>query len=764
MKHLFYCALLSLCTILLPHQSQSQGKLTFTQTVYKQDGRPYANCPIVIIETSTFQRKEFKTNSSGQLHLELNEGEEWAMNIGEMRNHTFLNVPPGGESTGSSTTTYDVARWNRLNAPLKDRSLYSLEEEIVRLPENARPDANHEIFEVYVVSEKGKPYQGMEVKLTSFELGKSYVCNTDHNGISRFKLPFNTKFQIDLDGEIDFEYHDTGNKPYKRRVTLTYEKIRFKEEENQEGYIEQTFLEDPRPISSRVFVAMNVVGGPNNGANEDIYLQMAYSQKKYHAKTNEEGRAYFLLPKKREYSVSFDFQKGAGVVDLKRFYGIGSMSTTMYYEPEERLQYPERFLPTKNEVPQWDINNFHKRKYPKNNENELINVHVKWGNNKINSGAKEALLELGFSVNEPKEKKAVQSPLNIAFVLDKSGSMSGENIDLLKKGMFDFIEKLRPADKVSLIFFDTEAVVAYPSQVANKTILKDIVGACKANGGTSIYNGLELGFKEVNKNKTSNSVDRLILLTDGFGSKPVDDVIALAKQYYEKGIAVSTIGVGEDYNSALLSMLSKYSGGLEHQAIESEGISEALDKEFESLLYPLASDLKVKVKYNNRVIYKSLYGVPETKNSDGMVQFDLEKVYSSLNRMVLMKFKIENPDRDINKNKISIEVSYHDEIKNEDVKTVEETYLEWSDESDIEMIHDAEIRNTYSVAVINQMMKVLADQCDSKDYIAARKTINETLKSIKKINREKFSAELIPIIEQLNTYLSGIEQAYKNMN
>lgn len=747
----------------IPKAQDAQGTMNYTIQIFKDDGRPYAGCPVTIVETSTFERKTFAANAAGQLKLSVSEGKEWIVNIGEMRNYTKLTIPQyGGTANGSATVTHDPAWWERTMQTPEDRTGVKFDDIYQRLAENERPGPTEELLEVLVQTENGRPYKGMKVDLVNHGTATKYMAETDHIGIARFKIPLNQQFQMDIDGEEDFQYYDSGSKPYKKRITITYETMEYKEVVNQDGYIEQTFLEDPRPISSRVFVALKVVGGPNDGANEDVYLNMAFSNKKYHAKTNANGTAYFMLPKKREYVVDFDYQKGAGSVDLKRFFGIGQATMGVYYEPDERLQFPEKFLPSKNDLKLYDINNFRKKPYEDTPEDELINVHVKWGNNKIGSGSREALLELGFSVKEPKDKKAIEKPLNVAFVLDKSGSMSGENIEILKAAMVDFVKKLRPIDNLSLILFDTEAVVAYECQKANKSHLMDLIAAIQAGGGTSIYEGLKLGYKEVSKNATSGSVNRLILLTDGYGSKPVNEVLALSDEYFKKGISVSTIGVGEGYNSALLSLLSKYSGGLEHQAINSNGITAALYKEFESLLYPLASDLTVKVKYNNQIIYKSLHGIPEAKNKDGVVQFDLQKVFSSLDRMVLMKFKIENPDASIEKDVISIDINYHDEIKNEDVSIHKETHLEWSEESDIELVHDRELVETYSIAVINQMLKTIADQCDNKNYTEARKKVKETLDSLKKLNKDKFSPELLPIIETLNTYLQGLEQAIIN--
>jgi Ca-activated chloride channel homolog len=752
---------LNLLLLILSFTGRCQGSFTYSIVVNGAKQAPMANLPVTLVETSTFARTTFSTDAQGKLTITLKEeeGKAWIMNIGEMYNHTLLSVEPGSTGSGNATIFYDVARWNRQNELPVDRSSIVLEDIPQRIENTVRPDAQQELVEILIMSKGGRPFFGTPVKMTSYSLGVSYSATTDAGGIARFLLPLNEKFQVDLDGEDDYAFYDTGAETGIRRITYTYEKINFKEVVNDDGYTEQFFIEEPRPVSNRVLVILQVQGGPNDGQKENIYLETDYSSKKYVAQTNEDGVAFFLLPKKKTYHINFEFQEDAGVVDLSRFFGIGYTQLSVAYNPDPRLQFPENYLPTKNDVKTYDINNFVTHRYADMPGDELLNVHVKWGNNKINSGSKEALLELGFSIKEPANKKAISKPLNIAFVLDKSGSMSGANIDLLKSAMLEFIDKLRPEDRVAVVFFDTEAVIAFDKETLDKAYLKDIIRAVQADGGTNIYEGLKLGYDIVEKHQLTNSVNRVILLTDGYCQNPVDMTLDLSALYFKKGISVSTIGVGSTYNAALLTMLSQYSGGLAHQAIGSEGISVALEKEFESLLYPVASNLTVKVIYNDRVIYKTLYGIPEKSNTDHSVVFELPKVFSSLNQMALMKFKIENPDRDIDQNKIRIAITYFDEIKQLPVEIFKETNLEWTDETDAELIRDENLKGVYSIAVINQSMKVIADHCDAKNYAGAKNLVNETLKSLKDVNGDIYSAELVPIIEELKQMLVYLDRA-----
>jgi len=71
-----------------------EGTLNYSIVVNDSKG-PKANLPIVLIETSTFSRKEFKTDAGGRLVLALSEGNEWMMNVGGMKNDTLLHFPRG---------------------------------------------------------------------------------------------------------------------------------------------------------------------------------------------------------------------------------------------------------------------------------------------------------------------------------------------------------------------------------------------------------------------------------------------------------------------------------------------------------------------------------------------------------------------------------------------------------------------------------------------------------------------------------------------
>jgi len=748
---------LFLTNILCVNQSMSQNQFRYAIEVFDTKKQPKSNLDIVLIETSTFKRLAFKTDVSGRAILNISEGNEWVMHVGEMKSYTKLNTSYQ-TGRGSETILYDIDRWNRLNEPTVDRSKIVFNRIIQKgVRAGQTPQRGYSIIEIVLKNGKGQTWRNVSVNLVCYKNLTSYDAKTDAYGVARLYVPNNHNYQIDLDGDVDYSFCDIGGRSMVKTIRFLYEKIDFKEIENSDGFIEQYFTTPPIPISNRYKVTLNIKGGPNDGIEEDVYLDMAYSAKKYHGITDKEGNVTFMLPKKRKYVLNFNYHKFAGNIDLTSVKGIGQMTQSFEYIPEERLLNPELFLPTSDNVKQYDINAYSKNNFGNSASDNLVNVHAKWGGEKINSGSKEALLELGFSIKKEKLIKTGTKPLNVSFVLDKSGSMDGENMDILKKAMLKFVDKLRPTDHVSLIFFDDEQVLAYPHKLVNKVELKDIIYALEADGGTNIYDGLNVGYEQVSKFYNPKATNRVILLTDGYGSKPVDFILKQSDKYFKKGISVSTIGVGYDYNNSLLSLLSKYSGGFEHTVIDADGIDKALITEFESLFTPIASGLKVVVKYNNKIIYKTLYGIPEKKNSNNMVSFELPQVYSTLNKMALIKFKLDNPNKTIEKEKITIEVSYYDEQLQKDIEIVKQMHLKWTDETNIEMIYDDNLKQVYSVAIINQSLKAIADLCDAKDYKGAKKNVEKTLKSIHKITDDKYTPDLIPLINLLKDYMESLD-------
>jgi uncharacterized protein YegL len=500
-----------------------------------------------------------------------------------------------------------------------------------------------------------------------------------------------------------------------------------------------------------------------NLLNEDVYLQMLKSNKVYKAKTNAKGEAYFLLPTKRKYMVHFRYQKDVDVLNYKDMQGISSAEASFTYTPEPKLQFPERFVPTPDNLFLIDFLDFLYKQFPEPQDDSAVRMDVSWGNDQINAESKEAILQLGFKVKND-DGNLYGHPLNISLVVDVSGSMEGhDRLDALKKALLSYVKKLRPTDVVSLISFSDNSKVLVPAQkVGNGQYLRDMIEDLQASGGTDIYKGMVDGYEQVLKNFISTGTNRVILLTDGYGITPVDVMLAKSKEYNKKGIEMSTIGVGEGYNQSLLSLLATAGGGLISFIVDSKDISTAFEKELTSVLSPCAKDVTVEILYNNQIVFKQLYGHPFTKVND-KVTMNLNNVYSGLNTLALVKFDLNNPTEQIEKEPVVIKMNYFDYRKQNRIYTQEKAYLKWVPSTqNFELILEAQHKKMYAIAVLNQSLKVMSEAFAVQDHQKALKEIQKTINQVKNLYPEAKDIDVEKLVNRASDYALALTRVMNN--
>lgn len=149
------------------------------------------------------------------------------------------------------------------------------------------------------------------------------------------------------------------------------------------------------------------------------------------------------------------------------------------------------------------------------------------------------------------------APLNLCFVLDRSGSMAGEKIENLRRAVKLVIDQLDQNDIVSVVIFDDRADVLIPATpVTDKNHLKRQIDSITDRGGTEMSKGMQLGIQELQKHLTPDRVSRMVLLTDGQTYGDEDECQKLANQLKELSVPLCAFGLGEDWNEDLLDALA----------------------------------------------------------------------------------------------------------------------------------------------------------------------------------------------------------------
>lgn len=732
----------------------AQAEFDYALTVMNNQGKPEANRDVVFIETSTYERVALKTDAMGVLKHKFDHGEEWAVTVGEMRNCIILKTQGGGKST--RTMTYDVAYYKRENEPRPDRTKITFKVVEQKLPGTTKNGDNDAVIIIVLQDQKGTRYPGIDVALTCYETKTQYKAKSNASGQAVFQVPLKNNYDIDIDGVEFLNFIDIKDRATTMTQTMLFQKRTFTETV-KDGYIVQTLPANVEPSSSHARIKLQINGGKNNGVKEDIYLRMLKSNKVYKAKTNDNGEVTFMLPIRGKYMVDFTYQRDADVIDLSQMKGIGFQNLYVTYVPDPRLENIENFIPTMANLILYDVQEFVNKQYPEPVAGDM-DFYLKWGN-KFNADSKEALLEVGLKTRSKLVRKNA-TPLNLCFVIDKSGSMAGyDRIEQLKTSLIKFISQLNSTDIVSIVVFDDESVVAFPAQqLGDKKKVTDIIYTIQADGGTVIYDGMVKGFEEVLKNASSKYVSRLILLTDGYDSYPPEQVVAKAKEYIQKGIELSAVGVGTDYNQPLMSQLASAGGGLLHFAGESSSIEKAFQQEMESILYPMAKQATLELLYDNQLVYRQLYGYENEKVTPGNMSLKIDHLFPGLNKLGLVKFDLINATKEIEKKPVVVKLKYTDIATGKPVTLEKSIALEWTEATGkLDLTIDKEHKIVMATAIVNQSLKTMANAYESGNKEAAESAIRSAMDQVSKLFPEASPHELNMLISKLKEYVKVFE-------
>lgn len=152
-------------------------------------------------------------------------------------------------------------------------------------------------------------------------------------------------------------------------------------------------------------------------------------------------------------------------------------------------------------------------------------------------------------------------PLNLCLVLDRSTSMQGVRLQKVKEGTRQIIDLLTDKDSLGIVVFSDRAEVILPSKIGiDKAMAKSIASTIQPSGGTEMLQGLNAGLKELKRNQTADSVNHLILLTDGQTYGDETECLKRAEWAGHNQISLTTMGIGTDWNEKLLDEMATATG------------------------------------------------------------------------------------------------------------------------------------------------------------------------------------------------------------
>lgn len=191
-------------------------------------------------------------------------------------------------------------------------------------------------------------------------------------------------------------------------------------------------------------------------------------------------------------------------------------------------------------------------------------------------GYYKTVLEEILPVRSDFEKEKEKPSLAMVLVIDKSGSMGGQKMELTKEAAKNAVELLGGQDKVGVVAFEGETFwVSEVQSAANKSTILERISSIEAGGGTVMAPAMEEAYQALQS--TTAKLKHVIILTDGISSP--GDFEGIAANMAAARITCSTVAVGEDSDRKLLEEIARIGNGRSYFTNDPTSVPQIFTKE-----------------------------------------------------------------------------------------------------------------------------------------------------------------------------------------
>lgn len=207
-------------------------------------------------------------------------------------------------------------------------------------------------------------------------------------------------------------------------------------------------------------------------------------------------------------------------------------------------------------------------------------------------------------------------PVNVALVIDRSGSMEGEPLEYVKRACAHVVDQLLPSDVLSIITFEETVDVLMPARhVTDPNLIKQHIARIVPGNTTNLFDGLYAGGAQAGSVPLDGYVTRVLLLTDGEPTAGLRDFASIVNQVADlkaRGITVTALGFGPEYNEELMAGIARRSGGNYYYIARPEEIPEVFRRELETVLGVTAKNVRLGLHLPRGCSVRQVYGSPPT--------------------------------------------------------------------------------------------------------------------------------------------------------
>lgn len=363
-----------------------------------------------------------------------------------------------------------------------------------------------------------------------------------------------------------------------------------------------------------------------------------------------------------------------------------------------------------------DYMSYYKQNFPAP-ANSTLGLDLRLGNAQVPVEGGTVWLQIGIAAKNA--NAADIAPLNLALVIDTSGSMnSPEKMPFVKQSLKIFLRSLAANDIVSIVTFSTDARTLVPAQkVGDGAWIETAVNRLEPDQNTNLYDGLMVGFREVERNYDVRRNNRVIMLTDGIANVGVtdpDQIARDARKYNDRGIYLATVGLGKDINDALLSNLAHQGKGGYYFIDSAQEMDKVFRQEVVSMFQKAASDVAIVIRPDASVRVESLTGY-DTRPPAGVLQVKLQDMATGDTGIVLARLTVASGGLG-RRNIAAVELHYRDLFSQRDETLTQTILADGSRVGNYDPTRDVEVLRNVTIQKSAEGMKQIDQLYKAQRY------------------------------------------------
>ena len=251
---------------------------------------------------------------------------------------------------------------------------------------------------------------------------------------------------------------------------------------------------------------------------------------------------------------------------------------------------------------------------------------------------------------EDVETERKTQALEVALVIDVSGSMAGAPIEAAKEAAARLIDGIGEEDKATLVTFDSEVKTVcelMKMTTRNRKRMVDAIKSLEPGSMTALHGGWRQAAQELLRSGSA-AVRRVVLLSDGHANVGVTNPHTLGREAAElarEGVYTTCVGIGDGYSTMQLQAIAENGGGRLHDAERPHEIVEVVTAELREVVKTTAENVRLELGFPSRARVTCLSGYP-ANFADGAVTFQLGSMMTSGKREAVLRLRFSERFRE----------------------------------------------------------------------------------------------------------------------